>query len=343
MVAIPEPSNGLEALIDRFYKITSTEVPRPHLGASLLGHSCDRWLWLSFRWAVIEQFSGRILRLFDRGKREEEFVIRNLRAVGVDVREDEDGKQFRVDFGGHVGGSLDGIIESGVPEAPQKRHVLEIKTHSLKSFNELRDKGVKDAKPMHYAQMQVYMRGSEIDRALYAAVCKDDDRLYFERVRYDADEANALITRGDRLTMADRIPEPLSADPTWYQCKFCAAHDLCHNSHMTREINCRTCAHSTATPGGTWECARYANATIPYDAQLAGCDAHVLHPDLVPWKLIGPYQGNSWAAVYEINGAHVPNGEANSESDDHVFTSRELVIDNRERIESGEDIVLIPF
>ena len=130
MVAIPEPSNGLEALIDRFYE-GQKEAPRPHLGASLLGHPCDRWLWLSFRWAVIEQFSGRILRLFDRGKREEEFVIRNLRAVGVDVREDEDGKQFRVDFGGHVGGSLDGIIESGVPEAPQKRHAQRGKAFCL--------------------------------------------------------------------------------------------------------------------------------------------------------------------------------------------------------------------
>jgi hypothetical protein len=91
MVAIPEPSNGLEALIDRFYE-SRKEAPRPHLGASLLGHPCDRWLWLSFRWAVLEKFSGRILRLFNRGKCEEEIVIRNLRAVGVDVREDEDGK-----------------------------------------------------------------------------------------------------------------------------------------------------------------------------------------------------------------------------------------------------------
>ena len=51
------------------------------------------------------------------------------------------------------------------------------------------------------------------------------------------------------------------------------------------QINCRTCALSTPTPESTWTCARYGNAEIPFDAQLHGCAGHVLHPDLVPWKI----------------------------------------------------------
>ena len=44
--------------------------------------------------------------------------------------------------------------------------------------------------------------------------------------------------------------------------------------------NCRTCANSTPERDGTWHCEHW-GATIPnLDAQLAGCDSHVIHPDL---------------------------------------------------------------
>ena len=260
------------------------ERPRPHMGASMLGHPCDRWLWLSFRWAVIERFEGRILRLFRRGQMEEATIISDLEAIGI-VFKKTDG-QARVDFGSHVSGSVDGIIESGVPDAPKARHVAEFKTHSLKSFNDLVAKGVQQSKPMHWAQMQVYMHGLGIHRALYVAVCKDDDRLYTERLHYDNNAAEKLVDRGRRIAQADRMPEPLSTNPTWYECKFCAAHEFCHKTKLTKEVNCRTCAHSTATAAGNWECAKWGN-DIPEDFQHKGCSSHVLHPDLVPWKMKG--------------------------------------------------------
>ena len=115
--------NTIAAIIDEVHE-SRIEDPRPHMGASILGHPCDRWLWLSFRWAVIEPFPGRILRLFRRGHNEEASVISDLRSIGVDVRS----SQHRVTLGGHVSGSLDGVIESGLPGAEKTRHVLEIKT-----------------------------------------------------------------------------------------------------------------------------------------------------------------------------------------------------------------------
>ena len=75
----------ISALIDAAHE-ERQEKPRPHLGASMLGHKCDRWLWLSFRWAVVEKFPGRILRLFRRGHNEEQQIISDLRAIGLDVR-----------------------------------------------------------------------------------------------------------------------------------------------------------------------------------------------------------------------------------------------------------------
>ena len=316
MSILPDPQHSITALIDAAHE-AKAEAPRGHLGASLLGHHCDRWLWLSFRWAVIEKFPGRILRVFRRGHNEEAQIVSDLRAIGIDIR-DTQGAQSRVDFGSHVSGSMDGIIHSGVPEAPKKRHIAEFKTHSKKSFDEVSRDGVEKAKPMHWAQMQAYMLGAGIDRALYVAVCKDDDRLYTERVRLDVEAAQQIVARGQRIALSDRMPEPVSADPSWYQCKFCPAHSFCHQTKLTKEVNCRTCAHSTPLSDSTWHCVRW-DDVIPVEAQREGCTGHVLHPDLVPWqRKEGP---DEFTAVYVVDGAEVANGEP----DANIYSSRELI------------------
>ena len=164
---IPDPQHTIAALIDAAHeakRASHKEVFRPHMGASTLGEKCDRKLWLGFRWAVRENFPGRILRVFRRGQNEEATVVEDLRAIGCKVRS-TGADQTRVDFGSHVSGSIDGIITAGVPDAPRKSHVLEIKTHSKKSFETLEKEGVEKAHPKHFAQVQAYMLGTGIDRA----------------------------------------------------------------------------------------------------------------------------------------------------------------------------------
>ena len=109
MTKIPEPIHNIANLIDEHHA-SQPDEPRGHLGCSLLGHPCERWLWLSFRWAVKEKFQGRILRLFRRGHKEEANFIADLEAIGVNFSS----HQEHVDLGSHVGGSTDGTIEGGV-------------------------------------------------------------------------------------------------------------------------------------------------------------------------------------------------------------------------------------
>lgn len=312
---IPEPQNSLAGKIDAAIEQEAKNEFRPHLGASLIGHKCDRFLWLSFRWAVKPSFPGRILRLFQRGHDEERNLIRLLQKVGVQVT----GAQARVIFGGHISGSMDGVITKGVPEAPKKKHVLEMKTHNKKSFDDLEKKGVLESKPVHEAQMQIYMLGAQIDRALYVAICKDDDRIYTERVKLDPERAQALLERASRISLSDRMPEPLSTDPTWFECKLCDAHEFCHKTKLTKQVNCRTCAHVSALEDGSWHCARHQAGGIPTEFQKAGCEHHVLHPDLVPWRRLE--SSSAWEAVYEIRDQRIRNGEA----DAFVYGSKELV------------------
>lgn len=315
MAEIPPPMRQLVNLIDEYHQ-ERNGPPRGHMGCSMLGHHCDRWLWLSFRWAVREEFPGRVLRLFRRGHNEEKTIISDLRNVGVDIRDTFNGRQRKVDFGAHVSGSIDGIIEKGLPEAPRTRHIAEFKTHSKKSFDDLVKNGVEKSKLTHYVQMQVYMHGTDIKRAVYVAVCKDDDRMYVERIEYDRDVAVKYIERGRRLSLDNRIPPPISTDQTWYQCKFCAAHSFCHDKKPTKFANCRTCAHSTPMADSTWRCERHDADGIPEDFQREGCDDHVIHPDLVPWEFEGSDDGLH--VTWLIDGRKVLNGP-------NGYKSREIV------------------
>lgn len=315
MVKIPEPRHSLVALVDAAVERDQDDRFRPHMGASMLGHDCERFLWLSFRWAFRSNFPGRVLRLFARGKKEELSIVAYLKAAGLATGYTElDGSQKRVKLGGHVSGSMDGIIYSGVPEAPAKKHVLEIKTHNDKSFKELLKKGVEEAKFQHYIQMQVYMYGEDIDRALYVAVNKNDDQLYTERVRLNKTLAKKYIDKGKRISLAQEPPMKISNDPTFFKCKFCSANAVCHSSKTT-EVNCRTCGMLEPLEDGKWYCHQW-HQNIPTKWQYDGCPNHILHPELVPWEMVSYSRGEY--ASFMIDGKEVKNGKDN-------YSSRELL------------------
>ena len=261
--------------------LRGSEKARPHLGASQIGRPCSRALWYAFRWAAMPSFEPRMLRLFARGQREEAVFADLLRAAGVTVHlvDAETGRQFRFEtLGGHFAGSMDGAA-MGVPEAPRAWHVLEFKTHGRKSFDELAEKGVARAKPEHYSQMQVYMRATGMERALYCAVCKDDDRLHLERVDFDAEHAELMFRRAEAIIQAQEPPQRYSEDPAYYLCKWCEFRDMCHGDAVPLP-GCRSCAHSTPELTGGWSCARHQDA-IPLDFQAQGCDAHRYIPILL--------------------------------------------------------------
>lgn len=282
MAAIPSPINSTVAAIYRGYEERRGEELRPHLGASVIGHPCSRALWYGFRWALIKNFDGRMLRLFETGQREEERLIRDLRRIGVEVSAfDPEGNQWRVSaLGGHFGGSMDGCAV-GIPEAPKTWHVLEFKTHNLKSFADLQAKGVMEAKPMHYAQMQVYMELTGMTRALYLAVCKNDDQIHAERVEHDPVAAAKLLAKADRIIFSDEPPARIHDSPSWYECKFCDYHTICHGDAVAL-VNCRTCAHVTAARDGTWRCeVDHTDEPITLEEQRHGCHLHRYNPHLL--------------------------------------------------------------
>ena len=281
MAELPAITSLTREAIFAGYEADASDGFRSHLGASLIGKACERALWYDFRWTTKARFEGRVLRLFETGNREEERLVRNLRRTGATVLEvdPETGRQYRVQaHGGHFGGSLDGVAIH-LLEAPKAWHVLEFKTHSNKSFTDLVAKKVRESKPQHFAQMQIYMHLMGMNRAMYLAVNKDTDDLYVQRVEADVAYTEQLLEKARRIIFAPTPLPRISEEPSWYQCRLCDHADVCHGPRAA-EINCRTCLHSTPVEGG-WHCDRHQKPLSEVD-QRTGCEQHLYLPPLVP-------------------------------------------------------------
>lgn len=302
-----------EQIKDLIFSNYKNQPPRPHLGCSVIGHQCDRHLWLKFRWFFIEKFTGQKLRLFKRGHDEEAKVISELRAAGLDIR-NTGNNQLKIDFGCNVSGEIDGVIY----ENKKKTKIIEIKTHSYKSFNDLVNHGVKKSKPIHFAQIQAYMLGSNINECVYIAVNKNDDSIYQENIILDKNFAENIVLRAKKIAMAERMPEPfIGAKEDYFECKMCSFHKFCFGSKKTNSVHCRNCCFSTPMESGGFFCEKE-KEKIPDKFQLKGCPEHVLHPDAVPWFLVG---GDDKKAIFLIDGIRVENGEPCV----NVFSSKELI------------------
>ena len=290
MAELPNVTCPTREAIYAAYEKDSGDGFRSHLGASIIGKECERALWYDFRWVTQAKHPGRLLRLFETGQLEEARLVSNLRATGATVLEvdPETGRQFRVAaHGGHFGGSLDGIALN-LLEAPKTWHVLEFKTHSKKSFNDLLSKKVQASKPQHYAQMQIYMHLTGISRTMYLAVNKDTDELYVERLEADRACAENLLSKAQRVIFAATPLPRISDDPSWYQCRLCDHAPVCHGKQAA-EINCRTCLHATPVEGA-WHCARHNKSLTEVDQRIA-CAHHLYLPPLVPGRQVDAGEG----------------------------------------------------
>jgi hypothetical protein len=273
MVAIPPKPE--QQIIDRVYAAIRKEKAKPdlylgRLGSSFIGEECPRQVWLDWRGFAREEFEGRMLRLFETGHLQEARIVADLRRAGFAVWDQQpDGRQYEwQDPSGHFVTKVDGVVKD-VPES-DKPHLLEVKTHNKNSFSALVKKGVQEAKPTHYAQMQVSMALGGFSRALYVAVCKDDEQFYVERVREDPPEQDKLQRRIVKLVEARLRPAGISDDGSSFGCKYCAQRQVC-----TREVeplrHCRTCAMCAPGPEGAWVC-ELNNETLSVDRQRLGCE-----------------------------------------------------------------------
>ena len=273
MVAIPPPPE--QQIVNRIYAAIEKEKVNPdlylgRLGSSFIGEECLRQIWLEWRGFARGQFEGRMLRLFETGHLQEERIVADLRRAGFAVWDKrEDGRQFEfIDQTGHFITKVDGVVKN-VPES-DKPHLLEIKTHNRKSFDGLLKKGVQGAKPLHYAQVQISMALGGFTRALYVALCKDDEQFYVERVKEDKAFQAKLQTKITKLVEAQLRPAGISDDASSFGCKTCSMKAVCIKETPPLH-HCRTCAMCSPGAEGKWVC-NLNNFTLTLDEQRQGCE-----------------------------------------------------------------------
>lgn len=276
MVAIPPPIE--QEIIDRIYSAYEKKDEKPEiylgrLGSSFIGEECIRQIWLDWRGFARGKFSGRMLRLFGTGHWQEERIVQDLRDAGFSVWDkQEDGRQYEfTDETGHFITKMDGVIK-GVPARESQAHALEIKTHNNDSFKALIKKGIRESKPLHYAQVQITMALAKLHRTIYVALNKNDEQLEVIRVKEDKAEQHKLLDKVKKLVEARMRPAGISDDASSFGCKFCDMKEVC-----TKKVeplkHCRTCEMCIPVEDGMWLC-DLSKMTLSLAEQKLGCEHH---------------------------------------------------------------------
>lgn len=286
----------LEAVDKALEEQDRKESRRGYLGASSIGHPCERKLWYDFRWTTTRVIPAKGLRAIADGHRTEELTAERLRMVpGLELWtvDPESGRQIGfTDFAGHFAGNCDGLIV-GLLQAPVALHVWENKAVNEAKQNKLEKlkfelgekKALEKWDPVYWGQGQIYMHYLGAERHYLTCDSPGGRSTISVRTNYDAKAALTLIAKAERIIFADRPGARLSDRPDWFECRFCDHHGTCHGTTLP-EVNCRTCMHSTPTPEGTWHCARFDNVRT-FEEQIAGCRHHLFHPDFIKGKPTG--------------------------------------------------------
>ena len=154
-------SGQIEALMDQALQAERDATPpRDYLGASRLGAACERQLQYEYAKAPVDHgkgFSGRLLRIFERGHRTEDMVIRWLRMAGFTLKtEDADGHQFGFSVaGGRLRGHIDGVLIAG-PDGFAYPALWETKCLGGKAWRDVVKHKLAASKPIYAAQIALY-------------------------------------------------------------------------------------------------------------------------------------------------------------------------------------------
>jgi len=220
-----------------------SEAPRRYLGASRLGVTCERALQYEYLRTPVDsgrEMPGRVLRVFEVGHALEDLAIRWLRLAGFDLyTRKASGGQFGFSVaGGRIQGHVDGILNAGPSDLGLRCPALwECKTMNDKSWRDTVKHGLAQSKPIYAAQIavyQAYMEGSipgiSSNPALFTAINKDSQEIWFELVPFDGGLAQRMSDRAVRIITATDTGELLprhATTPTHFECKFCPWQDRC--------------------------------------------------------------------------------------------------------------------
>lgn len=232
-----EADEAITALLDvAIQKERAAEPRRTYIGASMIGGSCIRNVQYEFMGVPRDdEFTGRILRIFQRGHWVEAFMRRYFQLAGFDLRETRpDGRPLRFkDPAANFSGGADGCFHSG-PAIPGVGYpcLWECKGLKASAWKELGKNGLRSSKPTYYGQVSVYQAafGLTDHSAIFTAVNMDTMEPRHLLIPFDPQNAQEMIDRAVlvyRATEAgDVLPRPYK-DDTSFVCRLCDRKGHC--------------------------------------------------------------------------------------------------------------------
>jgi hypothetical protein len=209
---------------------TAAELPRPYLGASIIGHECARRI--QFDWWCKPVLAARTREIFGRGHHFELRARQQLIAAGFKFAPPE-ALAFTA-AGGALRGHADGIIHSG-PNLPGAYliypFVWEHKAVNAKNWRAVERDGLEKAFPHYAAQVSLYQAYLEITNpALFTVTNADTCEWLHFFVPFNTERAQFWSDRAVNIIEATRAGELLPRaydDPEDWHCRICPHKERC--------------------------------------------------------------------------------------------------------------------
>lgn len=241
-------------MIDEAYREEEPyERKRGAIGASAAGSTCIARLGFHLRGFPDDPVPPRRKRLFRAGHEIEKWVVRDLRAAGLDVWDKDDltGRQHRREWlGGHVVCYADGLI--GLEIGGEKvTAILEVKSTNSAIFSKVKRHGVKLAHRQYFGQLLTEMALFKAAFALFVAYNKDTSDYYAELVPWDQDEWDDIHAHLQAALDGEMFR--IAEHKTHFVCRTCPKTKVCWGE-VELTPTCRFCTHAAPNSVGTWDC-----------------------------------------------------------------------------------------
>jgi hypothetical protein len=210
---------------------TAAELPRPYLGASIIGDECLRKV--QFDWWCKPTLPARVRDIFARGHYFEEVARQYLIAAGFKFAPPEAAAFSAVN--GCLRGHADGIVIAG-PNPLNGAYfnyplLWEHKALNAKNWRAVERDGLEKAFPKYAAQVALYQAYlDQTNPALFTITNADTcERLHFW-VPFSAERAQEWSDRAAFIIEATRAGELLPRgydDPQDWHCRVCAHKERC--------------------------------------------------------------------------------------------------------------------
>lgn len=220
-------SNEVNALIDEGLTRKNNSQPRrTYLGASAIGHDCERQMLFELAGALREKsFKPETLRKFDLGHVLEELARGWFIDAGFNLRQrDRQGKPYRYEqLDGKFKGHVDGVFLGGPAiEKLVYPALWEHKGVGNPTFSKIKREGLQKASPGYYAQIQIYMGYLGLDNCLFTVTAAEDGEQQHLLIPFDLDKAQYYSDRAVRviksLEAGVLLPKAYQ-DPAHWVCK----------------------------------------------------------------------------------------------------------------------------